>query len=341
MHDVCRDSATRKSQVAGKPGLERAQEWAQEWAQDKNGDVTPESVSAGSTSMAAWQCERGCKECGRPREWRALVSARYTVNCACPICAGNRVWPCQSLAGNHKALMDEWDYKANKGLHPESVGCLSNRKVAWRCLDCGHRWSAEIGSHVRQGAGCPSCAMENRKHSKRGLVKDQFPDIFAEIHPTRNADIDVSSLTCGSDKELWWLCMREDGRPEGCQCEHAWKTRVGKRCKQNCPTGCPYHAGRAVCACDSIARLHPDLVDQYWCSEMNEGLNAEAIGARSRQKVWWEHLCLDGHMHRQQLEVYNVVRGFKRHSRMSCRTCAKRGMSAHNAEHRGRLIDRD
>ena len=314
-----------------------------DWAQDLNGDVNPESVSAGSTFIAAWRCERGCKECGRPHEWHASVKHRCLDGTGCPICMGNRVCPCQSLAAKHKALIEDWDYEANKGSDPESVGCSSNIKAAWRCQQCGHRWSARVHSRVRKGSGCPSCARNNRMQarSKRGLLKIARPDIFAEIHPTKNAGGCVSSLTCGSNKKLWWLCKRQSGRPEGCLCEHAWKASVLDRCKKNYPSGCPYHSGRAVCVCNSIARLHPDLVDQYWCSELNEGLDAEATGAGSNEKVWWEHICVDGRMHRQQLRVYDVVRDFKRYSRLACRTCANKVTSAHFAKHYGRLIGRD
>ena len=159
--------------------------------------------------------------------------------------------------------------------------------------------------------------------------------------PPRMLAFKVSSLTCGSAKELWWLCNNTDGRPDGCQCEHAWKASVLNRCRKKRPTGCPYHSGRAVCQCNSIARLHPDLVDQHWCFELNEGLDAEALGPTSHQKVWWEHLCVDGHMHRQQLKIYNVVRQSKKLSRMPCRTCANRDILAHNTKHHGRLIHHD
>ena len=237
--------------------------------------------------------------------------------------------------------MDDWDHEANKNLDPESLACQSRMKVAWRCQQCGHRWSAGIHSRVRQGSGCPACARAKRKYSNRGLLKDEHPDISAEIHPSRNADVNVSTLTCGSGQELWWLCMREDGRPEGCQCEHAWKASVRVRCKQNRPTGCPFHSGRAVCMCNSVAGLHPDLVDRYWCFEMHEGLDTGATGACSNQKVWWEHLCVDRRMHRQQLRVNDVVRQFERYSRISCRICANKEVSAHFAKHHGRVVDRD
>ena len=134
---------------------EERPELVKEWAQDLNGEVTPESVSAGSSFIAAWRCERGCKECGRPHEWHTAVSNRCALNHGCPICVGNRVCPCQSLAAKHKALMRDWDYEANKGLDPESMACQSNIKVAWRCQQCGHRWSARIHSRVRTGVWMP------------------------------------------------------------------------------------------------------------------------------------------------------------------------------------------
>ena len=292
---------------------EERPELVKEWAQDLNGDVTPDSVQAGANFVAAWQCERGCKECGRPHEWHTTVANRCSQNHGCPICVGSRVWPCQSLAIKHEALMDEWDYEANTGLDPGSMDCLSNTRVAWRCQHCEHRWEAQVGSRVRQGCGCPSCgrALWRRSYFKRGLLQDERPDIFAEIHPTKNAGVHVFSLTCGSDQELWWLCKRKDGRPEGCLCEHAWKARVVSLCRKKNPTGCPWHSGRAVCLCHSIARLHPDLVDRYWCFELNEGLDTEAIGVASRLKVWWEHLCVNGHMKRQQLTVGSVISRYR------------------------------
>ena len=190
------------------------------------------------------------------------------------------------------------------------------------------------------GCGCPSCARENRGWSKRRLLKDERPDVFAEIHPTKSTGVDVSSLTCGSGQELWWLCSNTDGRPDGCQCEHAWKAKVSIRCRQNCPTGCPYHSGRAVCACKAIAGLHPHLMD-YWCFPLNSEVDAEAIGAASHELVWWEHLCVDGRMHNQQLRIKDVVRRFRKLSRIPCKACANKEVSAQCAKHRGRLIDRD
>lgn len=35
---------------------------AKQWVKDPNGDVTPESVSAGSAFLAAWQCGNSCEE---------------------------------------------------------------------------------------------------------------------------------------------------------------------------------------------------------------------------------------------------------------------------------------
>ena len=47
-----------------------------------------------------------------------------------------------------------------------------------------------------------------RERSKRGLLEDERLDIYEEVHPTLNAGINVSKLTCGSMRELVWLCSR-------------------------------------------------------------------------------------------------------------------------------------
>ena len=36
---------------------------AQQWIRERNGDLAPESVPAGSTFRAAWQCGKRCEHC--------------------------------------------------------------------------------------------------------------------------------------------------------------------------------------------------------------------------------------------------------------------------------------
>ena len=320
-----------------------AKEWPEvekQWAQELNDDVTPESVSAGSQFRAAWQCERGCGGCGKPHMWYAPVRHRCIDGTGCPICVGGKVCSCQSLAKQHPRLMLQWDYKANKGVDPEKLACQSQKRVSWTCLDHG-QWAARILDRVK-GTGCPACSLRDRGHSKRGFFKDERPDLYAEVHPTLNIDIDVSQLTCGSNKEIWWLCKAEDSRPEGCTCEHVWNAPVSRRCQKTTrlsPSKCPFCTGNVVCLCKSIAKLYP-YVMPFWCYAMNSRLDPEAVGAGSRKEAWWQHVCVDGQMKLQESRVFQVVRQFKDTGRLCCRACSASENSSRSAEHHARLIKR-
>ena len=149
------------------------------------------------------------------------------------MCSGLTVCRCQSLAELLPDLLKQWDYERNRGIDPETLGCSSNKKVSWVCKAHGH-WTASIHSRAARGSGCRICAQEERRGRslpKRGLVKDEFPNVWRQIHPSRNEGIDVFRLTCGSDKKLIWLCQENmESRPEGCKCEHAWEAKVYHRC---------------------------------------------------------------------------------------------------------------
>ena len=53
------------------------------------------------------------------------------------------------------------------------------------------------------GSGCPECARQRScgRHPQREFLKDELPDVYAELHPTKNAGVDIENLTCGSSKE--------------------------------------------------------------------------------------------------------------------------------------------
>ncbi len=303
----------------------------QQWIQESNVDVTPNSVPAGSRFMAAWRCETRCEHCGRPHEWCARVRNRCVSNSGCPVCTGRIICRCQSVAERCRELLDQWDYKRNKGIDLETLGCSSHKKVSWVCKAHGH-WTASVRRRAAMGTGCPICAHEEqrgRSRPKRGLVKDEFPNLWEQIHPSRNEGIDVSSLTCGSNTRLIWLCQEnKESRPEGCKCEHAWEAFVRDRCAkvQRRQRGCPC-AGTAVCECLSIPKLQPELM-QFWCSSLNGKLDPTAIGLGSFKRAWWEHVCVDGKLHRRDLKVQTVARNFENIGRFPCRKCAGKELSA-------------
>ena len=157
----------------------------QQWIQERNGVVTPESVPAGSTFRAAWRCGRRCEHCKKPHEWHATVGVRCLYGSGCPMCSGRRVCRCQSVAELRPDLLNQWDYERNRGIDPDTLGCFSHKKASWVCKAHGE-WTASINSRAARGSGCPICAQEERRgrsRPKRGLVKDELPDVWRRSIP--------------------------------------------------------------------------------------------------------------------------------------------------------------
>ena len=317
---------------------------ARQWDLESNGSHTPSTVPAGSTYRASWRCERGCVHCGLPHEWVAAVAQRSQKGSGCPFCSGRNVCKCQSLAAKHSQLMKQWDWEGNQGTDPYSVGCYSTKKVLWTCSEHG-QWDATPKSRLKNTIGCPECV---RQHSlqprvRRGLVKDELPDIYAELHPSKNDGVDTEILTCGSHRKVWWLCQSNKSRPEGCEHEHAWETSVRHRCDKQHVRGCPFCAGNRVCPCNSFAALHPALL-LYWDSgnanPSGERFNPFELGAHSDRKVRWCHTCADELVHHWWAIVKSVVRRFEAQGRVPCPGCATAIRTAVFTERRAALIRR-
>ena len=301
--------------------------------------MTPESVAAGSNFKAAWRCGEGCEHCGTPHEWTAAVSAR-TRGSGCPLCSGRKTCRCRSLAAMHPKLMKQWDWEGNQGIDPYTVACLINRKISWICAEHG-QWDAPPSKRVHYGQGCPECG-EQRKfgpQAGRGFLKDELPDVYAELHPIKNAGVDTEKLTCGSHKRVWWLCQSSHSRPEGCQHEHEWETHVLHRCRLRRPSGCPFCNGSRVCPCKSFAKLQPTLL-QDWdlpgnAIPLQESLDPHWISQHSKRKVWWRHECAAGRVHHWLARISDVVRSFSLRGRVPCPGCTAARHAAMYAEHTG------
>ena len=239
--------------------------------------------------------------------------------------------------------MKQWDWEGNQGTDPHSLGCFSLKKVSWICTEHG-QWDATPNKRVYPGTGCPECGKQQNP-SQRGLLKDEKPGVYAELHPTKNCGIDIEKLTCGSTKRVWWLCQSNNHRPEGCQHEHKWEARVKDRCSLRKPSGCPFCTGCLVCPCNSLAKLQPALL-QYWDAASNavqfaERMDPSRLGMTSSRKVWWQHECTDGQVCRWTATIKNVAKSFKASGRVPCPKCGAASRIAKYAELRRKLISRD
>jgi hypothetical protein len=115
---------------------------------------------------------------------------------------------------------------------------------------------------------------------KTNLLKDRYPQIFLEIHPTRNPGINIDHLTYASDLELMWLCLEPK-----CECEfHEYSSVVKRRTLNgsNCPVCANFSVG--VCACNNLVAKFPEIA-MFW--HPSNLLPPTAYRPGSNEKVLW------------------------------------------------------
>ncbi len=278
-------------------------EVAAQWHPTRNGVRTPDRVTHGSNRKVWWKCPKGADH-----EWPATVADR-TGSKGCPFCSGHAISATNSLAVTHPDLAAQWHPTKNGVLTPDQVTPGSDRKVWWRCpkgLD--HEWPAVVGSRTR-GAGCPFCA--RKALSATNSLAALNPDLASQWHQTKNGVQTPDQVTPGSKQKVWWRC------PEGP--DHEWSAQVSER---SGGTGCPFCAGQAVSATNSLAALNPDLAAQ-WHATKNGDLTPDRVVVSSNRKVWWR--CPKGPDHEWPATVFNRTGG------TGCPFCSSQAVSVTNS----------
>ena len=127
-------------------------ELAKEWDTERNGSLTPDSVSAYSNRKAWWHCEKN-------HSYQAVIATRTMRGSGCPYCANKRVLPgFNDLATAEPTVAAQWHPTLNGSFTPQMVTAGSHRKVWWQCAN-GHVWKAAIYPRAgKQRCGCPICA---------------------------------------------------------------------------------------------------------------------------------------------------------------------------------------
>lgn len=212
---VCKDNSLKTM----RPELEK------EWDYVKNQPLTPSDVTFVSNKKVGWKCDRG-------HRWNQKVSARSLDGVGCPYCSKRLANDSYSLWITHPEIAKEWHPKKNGSLRSTGVTRGSRVKVWWKC-NGGHEWIAAVYSRT-SGKGCDACNRKKgmgersaRMVQDRGSVKEQYPEVAKEWHPTKNGNLKPKDVTRGSGKVVWWKC----------EIDHEWKTSIKNRTqnKSKCP----------------------------------------------------------------------------------------------------------
>lgn len=149
-----------------------------EWHPTRNDD-DPHAIGAGSERKIWWRCAT----CGH--EWQAAVNDRTRPRPhGCPACARTRhvarqaaraIAPLeQSFGARHPHLLVEWHPTRNGNLDPYSIKPASERKVWWRCAECGGEWQATPVSRSRSSrGGCRHCAASRGQRERWDKARTQ------------------------------------------------------------------------------------------------------------------------------------------------------------------------
>lgn len=285
-----RAKSRRESTVKTKGSLkDNYPEIAAEWHPTKNGETTPDHISAGSSDRFWWKC----RKCGK--EWQTGIANRKRGT-GCPVCSKldggkkHREFTIRtqgSLKDNYPEIAAEWHPTKNGEMLPERFASGSSEKVWWLCNQCGTEWETKILYRTR-GHGCPECRNDKYAASYRKKVlanadsfADMFPQMATEWHPTKNGKLKPEEFSFGSSKMIWWQCAKG----------HEWKTTISARTTFN--TGCPICSGRVVeRGVTDLVTTHPEIAAE-WHSTKNGKLKPNDFRIGSDKIVWW--MCARGH----------------------------------------------
>ena len=190
---------------------------ALQWHPTKNAPLTPNDISVNSDERVWWLCKKG-------HEWEAPINSRNS-GVGCPVCSGHKiVIGINDLATVRPDIASQWHPSKNGKLTPNDVTIGNGKKVWWVC-DKGHEWQSQIYKRT-SGCGCPICS------SKKVLVgyndiSTVMPSLVDEWHPTKNGTLTPHNFTIGSNKKVWWMCLKG----------HEWQSAISHRSNgTRCPT---------------------------------------------------------------------------------------------------------
>ena len=112
-------------------------------------------------------------------------------------------------------------------------------------------------------------------------LKNRFPEIAKEWHPTLNDPLTPNDVTYGSKKVVWWQCPKDE--------KHSYETIICDRTRKDIKkrSGCPYCASKQLLPEKSLLFCSPDIAN-LWHPTLNTPVTPSDVFSRSNKKYWWK-----------------------------------------------------
>lgn len=239
------------------------------WNYDKN-TIDPLTITAGSLRKVWWICQNtNCNyEC--KHEWEASIQSICNLKSGCPYCAKDNCKVCMhnSIVYTHPEIAKGWHPTKNERT-PNTVSFGSSKiKFWWLCSNtcekgCIHEYQSSVINRIKSGNGCPYCCAATRKVCVHTSLEATHPEISKEWHPTKNKPIEVSEVSFGSCKKVWWICSNNK--------IHVYYALISNRTQLN--QGCP------ICKNKTESRLfnylflrYKDIISQFTIDQCRKKL---------------------------------------------------------------------
>ena len=278
------------------------------WSERLNISISPNDIFPSSNTNVFWECPK----CGYT--WKQSPRQRKKHIDECPYCDLHAV-----LYVGHNdvlTLLPElarfFDAEApeNTDIDLHTFGINAKQPVAWKCPDCGYRWTTRICSRIiknKDGTlsllGCSRC---DRAPIRKMNYAEQYPELALVFDVEANGK-PLSEIVPQEtyDAPLFWLCS---------ECGNHYTALFHSMVRNyNVPTKCcPYCSGRKVDETNSLATLYPELA-KMWSSE-NPMPSNEAFPDGKIERKW---VCTTCHCN-FTAKPYDMVRG------LGCPYCTER-----------------
>ena len=181
---------------------ERFPDVAEQWHKEKNGSVTPDTVSPYCNTPYLWICSKG-------HIWKRSPKSRVnTTNHkphGCPYCDNKLVWPgFNDLATKAPQIAAEWDYACNMDT-PQDVTYAVPKVRSFICPKCGNSYKARISDRTLKGTGCNICTKGGNKKILPGYndLATKYPCIARYWDAQRNGKTASEIAPNTHDKYYW------------------------------------------------------------------------------------------------------------------------------------------
>ena len=249
---------------------------ATEWHPEKNGELTPETVTHGSNKKVWWICNSG-------HEFTASIGNRISGK-NCPFCAGKKVLKgVNDLESRFPQIAQEWHPTKNADLSPSEISYGSTKKVWWICTK-GHEYLSSPNNRTSSKKDCPYC---NGHSVLKGFndLETLFPNISQEWCYEKNNPVEPNMIFPHSSHKYWWICPA---------CKSSYLSAVNNRTRG---IGCPncatrYHSSFAEQAIFFyVTKSYPDAINRYTeifsnRMELDIFIPSQKIGIEYDGSIW-------------------------------------------------------